>query len=484
MADIEWLLDRIESAPEGPEVGAFFDFDGTLLDGYSASAFFKHRLRSGDIGFQELIRTVAEGLNVDRRGRDVSELMRIGAAAQAGRSTDEMRVYAREIFTERIAEMVYPQARMLIDAHHRMGHTVVIASSATRPQISAAAEDLGVRHIVCTELAVDDGGRYTGALGSPIRWGQGKADGVAEFAESHDIELARSFGYANGNEDIAFLQLVGHPCAVNADKGLSRYAADHDWPTARLLRPPHTGPVEVVRSAAALGVFGVSVAAAAGLGLVNGSRTWGANLAAGAGSDWSLAAAGVKLNVVGEENLWAERPAVFLFNHQSQLDVFVLGALLRKNFTGVAKKSLEKDPFFAPVGWLADVAYIDRANNAKAREELKPVVEALRSGRSIAIAPEGTRSPTPRLLPFKKGPFHMAMQAGVPLVPIVMRNCGELMASHSYVIHPGVVDVAVLPPIPTDGWSAADLDSNVRSVRQLYLSTLSDWPQRDTASAG
>ena len=66
-------------------------------------------------------------------------------------------------------------------------------------------------------------------------------------------------------------------------------------------------------------------------------------------------------------------------------------------------------------------------------------------GKSIAIAPEGTRSPTPRLLPFKKGPFHMAMQAGVPVVPIVMRNCGEIMAAHSMAIHGGTVDVAVLP---------------------------------------
>ncbi len=184
----------------------------------------------------------------------------------------------------------------------------------------------------------------------------------------------------------------------------------------------------------------------------------------------------MRLRVVGEENIWAARPAVFLFNHQSQLDVFVLGSLLRKDFTGVAKKSLERDPFFGPVGYLADVAYVDRADSAKAREGLEPAVDALRNGRSIAIAPEGTRSPTPRLLPFKKGPFHMAMQAGVPIVPIVMRNCGQIMAAHSMVIHPGTVDVAVLAPIPTEDWTRENLNEHVESVRQQYLDTLADWP--------
>ncbi len=231
-----------------------------------------------------------------------------------------------------------------------------------------------------------------------------------------------------------------------------------------------------MRSAAAIGVFAGSIGAAAGLALWNGSRRVGANVAASAGSDLGLAAAGVRLNIVGEENAWAERPAVFLFNHQSQLDVFVLGAVLRKDFTGVAKKELEYSPFFGPVGFLADVAYIDRGNSQKAHEQLEPVVDALRNGRSIAIAPEGTRSPTPRLLPFKKGPFHMAMQAQVPIVPIVMRNCGEIMGAHSMVIHPGTVDVAVLPPVSTTGWTKENLDEHVAEVRQMYLDTLADWP--------
>lgn len=477
MADIEWLIEEIENAPGGPEIGAFFDFDGTLIDGYSAAAFFKYRLRRGEISVSEVVKTVREGINVERRGHDVSEMMRVGIQGQAGREADEMDAWARNVFSKKIAGMIYPDSRLLIEAHLRKGHTVVVASSATRPQIQATADDLGIDHIVCTEMDVAEDGRLTGDLATDIRWGQGKADGVIEFAEEYGIDLEDSFAYSNGEEDLPFLELVGHPTALNATEELRDIAKERGWPVARLKTPPSTSVLDLGRSAAAMGVFAGSVAAATGLAILNRSRSLGANIAASAGSDLALAAAGVRLNVVGEENIWAARPAVFLFNHQSQLDVFVLAALLRKDFTGVAKKSLEKDPFFGPIGYLADVAYIDRSNNAAAREGLEPAVEALRNGRSIAIAPEGTRSPTPRLLPFKKGPFHLAMQAGVPVVPIVMRNCGEIMAAHSMVIHAGTVDVAVLPPVPTDDWSRANLEEKIAEVRQMYLDTLGDWPE-------
>ena len=477
MADIEWLIEEIENAPGGPEIGAFFDFDGTLIDDYSAAAFFKYRLRRGEISVSEVVKTVREGINVERRGHDVSEMMRVGIQGQAGREADEMDAWARNVFSKKIAGMIYPDSRLLIEAHLRKGHTVVVASSATRPQIQATADDLGIDHIVCTEMDVAEDGRLTGDLATDIRWGQGKADGVIEFAEEYGIDLEDSFAYSNGEEDLPFLELVGHPTALNATEELRDIAKERGWPVARLKTPPSTSVLDLGRSAAAMGVFAGSVAAATGLAILNRSRSLGANIAASAGSDLALAAAGVRLNVVGEENIWAARPAVFLFNHQSQLDVFVLAALLRKDFTGVAKKSLEKDPFFGPIGYLADVAYIDRSNNAAAREGLEPAVEALRNGRSIAIAPEGTRSPTPRLLPFKKGPFHLAMQAGVPVVPIVMRNCGEIMAAHSMVIHAGTVDVAVLPPVPTDDWSKANLEEKIAEVRQMYLDTLGDWPE-------
>ena len=157
--------------------------------------------------------------------------------------------------------------------------------------------------------------------------------------------------------------------------------------------------------------------------------------------------------------------------------MIILPALLRSDFTGVAKKELQRDPAFAPLGWLAEVAFVDRANTEEAKKALEPAVEALRRGRSLAMAPEGTRSATPRLGAFKKGAFHVAMQAGVPMVPIVIRNAGELMPAHGVLISSGTLQVAVLPPVSTKHWSKESIDVHVAEVRQMFLDTLADWPR-------
>ena len=125
----------------------------------------------------------------------------------------------------------------------------------------------------------------------------------------------------------------------------------------------------------------------------------------------------------------------------------------------------------------ADVAFVDRSDPAQAREALEPAVRLMREkGISVAIAPEGTTSPTPDPLPFKKGAFHLALQAGVPMVPIVLRNTGNLVGSSAIAVNPGTVQVRVLPPVDTSGWSAEDLDGPVEQVRDLFVRTLRDWP--------
>jgi putative phosphoserine phosphatase/1-acylglycerol-3-phosphate O-acyltransferase len=232
--------------------------------------------------------------------------------------------------------------------------------------------------------------------------------------------------------------------------------------------------VKMIRSAAAVGGLGAGALTGAGVALVNQDRRAGVNVAAALSSELSLAAAGIHLNVIGEENLWSRRPAIFLFNHQSQLDVPIMAALLRRDFTGVAKKSLQANPVFGPVGRFAGVAFIDRSDPSAARAALEPVVASLRDGVSLAVAPEGTRSL--ELGPFKKGPFHMAIQGGVPVVPVVIRNAGEIMPPHSYIVNPGTVDVAVLPPVDTSGWTAETVEQHRDEIRQMFVDTLADWP--------
>lgn len=146
--------------------------------------------------------------------------------------------------------------------------------------------------------------------------------------------------------------------------------------------------------------------------------------------------------------------------------------LVRRDVTGVGKKEIQRDPIFGPIFSAAGVVFVDRADTGKAIEALQPAVEALRQGRSLAIAPEGTRSPTPKLGRFKKGAFHMAMQAGVPIVPVVFRNVLDAFPKDASVIRPATIEVVVLPPVETRDWTVEGLDEEIRRIRDRYLAVL------------
>ena len=163
---------------------------------------------------------------------------------------------------------------------------------------------------------------------------------------------------------------------------------------------------------------------------------------------------------------------MFIFNHQSGLDAPLILKMVRRDVTGIAKQEIKRNPIFGPLFAAAGVVFIDRADSKKAIEALGPALEALRQGRSIAIAPEGTRQKTPRLGKFKKGAFHMAMQAGVPIVPVVFRNVLDALPKDGLVIHPATVEAVVLPPIDTSGWTKATLDDEIEAIRSRYVEIL------------
>jgi putative phosphoserine phosphatase/1-acylglycerol-3-phosphate O-acyltransferase len=168
---------------------------------------------------------------------------------------------------------------------------------------------------------------------------------------------------------------------------------------------------------------------------------------------------------------------VFVFNHQSKLDPVLVMKLVRSGFTAVGKAEAKRIPLFGALFQLAGVAFVERGNTAQARAALAPAVEKIRDERlSLVIAPEGTRSATPHLGPFKKGAFHIAMQAGVPVVPIVIRNAGEVMWRGAQTLRPGRVEVAVLPPVPTTGWTGRTVARHAEKVRELFVETLASWP--------
>ena len=137
------------------------------------------------------------------------------------------------------------------------------------------------------------------------------------------------------------------------------------------------------------------------------------------------------------------------------------------------------NPLFGTFGRLMDMAFIDRADSAKAIETMNEVRDLAAQGLSIIVAPEGTRLDTHEVGPFKKGAFVMAMSAGLPVVPVVIRNADDVAGRDSLTGHAGVVDVAVLPPVDVSGWDHKTLSAHIADVREMFLDVLADWPDND-----
>jgi putative phosphoserine phosphatase/1-acylglycerol-3-phosphate O-acyltransferase len=194
-------------------------------------------------------------------------------------------------------------------------------------------------------------------------------------------------------------------------------------------------------------------------------------------ADTASALIGLNLKIKGEQHLWSHRPAVFIFNHQSNVDMVIIARLLRRDITGVGKREIRDMPIIGRVMEAAGVVLIDRKNSASAIEAMSPLVDAMRvEGKSVCLSPEGTRAATLRLAEFKKGAFHLAMQAGVPIVPIVIQNSGDVQPKGDILYHPGTVEVEVLPPVDTSKWAAETINEHVATVRAMYLKALEQDP--------
>lgn len=470
-------LEAIRASESGKHIGAFFDYDGTLIEGFSATAIFGERLRSLKFGLDEVADFAMIGLRGVTSEQDYAEVLAATKPTFEGKTYDELLAMGRSLFRHTTAAQLRPQMWQILRAHREKGHRIVIASSATRFQIEPIAAEIEADHALATDVEVIDGIVTGKVLGRPL-WGPGKAAAVRALAREHDMDLDASFAYSDGNEDIPYLESVGHPAAVSPRRVLRAEALARGWPILDLRNPRHGRLSMAARTGALYGSFLASAAA----GYV-GSRLPGAGgeptmqSVIADGTDIGLALAGVHIEILsGAEYLQSARPCVFVFNHQSKLDLPVLIHLVRSNVTGVAKKEVKGLPVLGQLLDAAGLVFIDRADPSRAIEQLEPAVRKLRSGASLVIAPEGTRSATPRIGPFKKGPFHIAMQAGVPVVPVVLRNVGELMWRGAQLVKPGTVEVKVLPPIDTANWRAETVDEHAEQVRSMFLSTLADWP--------
>jgi putative phosphoserine phosphatase / 1-acylglycerol-3-phosphate O-acyltransferase len=473
---------EIDSGPEGPDVGAFFDLDGTLVAGYTAAAQMRDRLRRRDLRVVEFL-TIVELAVQFRLGRRAFETLIEGSALTVkGRQAQVVDEMGERIFRQSVADLIYPEMREMVRAHQRRGHTVVLSSSALTNQVAPVARYLGIEHIVCNRLVADGQEVLTGDLEQPVIWGPTKASRVQQFAADHHVDLGSSYFYADGDEDLSLMYLVGHPRPTNPEPVLTKVAVSRGWPILRFSSRGGGGPLGVGRRLASASSVGLLAAVAVGVGLVRRNKRAGINVLTRFWPGTVLALSGVKLNVTGAEHLTERRPAVFLFNSRSNVDVFLVAALVKDNWTSVATKEIQDGRVFGQLGKLLDVAFVDREHPGAAA--LKPLEAAARNGLSILIAPERTRPDTQSVGPFKRTPFLIAMATGLPIVPIVIRNSESVAGTNTRRLNPGTVDIAVLPAVSVNDWTLRNMRDRVKQIRTAYLETLAEWPAGKPDPAG
>ncbi len=178
---------------------------------------------------------------------------------------------------------------------------------------------------------------------------------------------------------------------------------------------------------------------------------------------------GVRIEVTGREHL-PSGPAVYAANHGSALDIPILFGYLPVSFRIVYKKSLSAIPFLGWYLFLAGHIAVDRGNAFRAKRTLADAAERVRGGTSLAVFPEGTRSPDARVRLFKRGTFLLAIGSGVPIVPVSLVGVKSVVPRGIRTLRPGTVGVRIHAPVPTSNRAPDQVEALAEQIRGIVVS--------------
>lgn len=244
---------------------AFFDLDKTVITKSSALAFGRPFFRDGLITRRDVIKAAYAQLVFKIGGADEQQMARIRdqiAKLCTGWSVEQVSQIVNETLHELIHPYIYAEAAALIEEHLAAGRDVILVSASGDEIVRPIGELLGATDVIATRMVVRDG-RYTGEVAFYAA-GEQKVEGARELAETRGYDLAESYAYSDSVTDVPLLSAVGHPTAVNPDRGLRRVAIERGWPMREFRHPIPLGqrlrdrPVVPV-AAAAIGV-GIGVA--------------------------------------------------------------------------------------------------------------------------------------------------------------------------------------------------------------------------------
>ena len=437
---------RLLALPEHSEpVVAFFDMDKTLILGHSIWALLREAVSSQRSG---TARMATEFLaHYDRRGggRNYSSVYKSMLGGIAGLEVAELEKLADKAFARSLAANIYREARELVALHQQLGHKVVIVSAATQFQVAQVAQALGVDDFLCTLLEAK-GGHLTGELVGPLCYGEGKVTAARKYTRSHGAALAQCWFYSDSCDDLPLLKQVGYPVATNPSDALLAVAAERSWPVLHFCSRGKGNLEGLLRTALMGNTLFSAAAAGAASWLFSRSGRKASNRMMGTLADLGAACAGLEFDIKGAQYLEGSRPAIFTFNHQSYMDSVVLAHLLRHDVVPMVKREVANNPLLGPLLRAHGAIFVDRNANDQS-SCLEQAREVLDAGKSIVIAPEGTRSATGKLLEFKHGAFYLARKMRVPLIPVVLHNVADTLPKGSLLLRPATINVSILPPI-------------------------------------
>ncbi len=187
----------------------------------------------------------------------------------------------------------------------------------------------------------------------------------------------------------------------------------------------------------------------------------------------ALFLAGIRLRVEGAERLQNTGPAIVVMNHSSGLDLPIMMSWMPPRPVALGKKEVAFVPIFGQAYVLSGGLLIDRAHHDEAVASLGRAAAVVTHHRlSVVMSPEGTRSPDGRLLAFKRGVAHLAVQTGLPILPMVIEGAHLRWPLHTWALTPGEIRVRFLPPIPTTGWRAETAGDHADALRQVFIDNL------------
>ena len=213
-------------------IGALFDIDGTLIARNSTVLYMRHLRRSGQARRRDVARTLYFLARYKLGLLNVERALSVSMAWVLGKREDVVREDCADWYTREVRAFIVPTMAAAVRAHRRAGHVTALLTSATRYLAEPLAADLGVEHVIVTQLVVRDG-VFTGEAVRPVCYGKGKTYWAERFADENGVDLARSYFYTDSVTDLPVLERVGEPRVVNPDPRLRREALRRGWPVMR-----------------------------------------------------------------------------------------------------------------------------------------------------------------------------------------------------------------------------------------------------------